>query len=131
MRKEIKESFGKIESLIKSLAPDAHIIEKLGEVLSEIEEEVDEMEAEIVDLKDQLSDLEGKNDDLEIELKNASNDRDTFEADLCDMDLPTLTLHDQMKNKILSNMAKNLSLEQLEFTEKQAKEMVRIYVTLD
>lgn len=88
---------------------------------------VDDLLEEIDNLNDEVSDLDDKIRELDENLgvSDEDHDREVYRADeaeklLSRIDLPTETLHDEMKNEILSALSKNLTLEQLENLEKLA-----------
>ena len=140
MRKEIKTAFGHIHeavayienhSIENKTTLDPSFKEKITVAANDIFAEMEELESEVVDFKGQIDELEIKLQDTEKELSDFEERADNAEHDLDEIALPRDTVYDQMKNKILSNMAKNLSLDQLESLEAVAKSYVKNYVTLD
>ncbi len=98
------------------------LFQLLDDFKSEIEEEheevVDSMKDKIFKLNSELEKSEEKNSELTDRINNLEeNEKSTDEVE----DFIPDTLCDEMKNKVLINFKKNLSLEQLEHIQKLVK----------
>lgn len=141
MRKEIQRAFSHIHEAVTYI--ENHSIENKSTIDMAFKEKItvaaNDIFAEIQDLQDEICSLETKVDKAEDELTYVKEDlseaesaKDDAEANLDGLeDLVPQTLYDQLKNKILSNLSKNLNLEQLEALEKTGRGMVSNYITLE
>jgi len=100
-----------------------------------LDEEISFLNDSILKLKKKLKDSEKKLELSNEELSDTETQLYDLELKFDGLDIPTETFNDQAKFKILTDLGKNLTLEQLEKLEKAACAMVKIenreYISLE
>lgn len=91
--------------------------EKLESLVLGVAKELDARFDRIRELEEEVDGLESNNDNLELQIEREKTDKESS--------LPNENLYDTQKNEVLKRMHRNLTLEELNTLEGEAKMLMR------